>query len=212
MSVFAANRKTPIADMFDSIRQGSVVAISLADDETLSNGDRKQLVDFIEQSDQLARLHAPSTPPSLCIESACWAAQTMHFFVRILLNRIETEVNLPASLAASEPSGTEASHHWSVDLVFRVLPDLERRCSAANSLDPLRNTIRQVAGRWPLSATGIECEFAPKAKDTVLESPSLRRELLDRVYARGGGETVRWPELKRELSAIEADRSLDGWT
>jgi len=197
--------------MFDSIWQGGVVAVSIDDHESMSRADRERFLQLVDQADQLSRLHAIATPPPLCPDSACWAAQTMYFLCRVLLNRIETEVNLPAALVESEPDGRIASQHGSVDLVFRVLPDLERRCAGANALDPLRQTIRQLASRWPLSGVGIDCEFDVGAKQVVLADDSMRAELVDRISSRDPTQTLKWPELENERAAVASVRSRDAW-
>lgn len=172
---------TPVATMFDAIMQGSVIQVSLDDNVQLTPVDRQQLTNLLTAADKLARLHAPGQPPPLCIGSATWAAQTLHFFTRVLMNRIETDVALPDNLSKCEPLGSSATQHWSVDLVFRVLPDLERRCACADSLDPLRKTILSVASRWPLSALGIDTSMDETAKTVALSDNSLRAIWMDRM-------------------------------
>lgn len=191
---------TPLTNLLNAIWEGSVLSLSTSDDEHVGSDDQIQLHASIGRFDATARLHASGTPPPLCVPSACWAVQTMHFFARIFLDRIETNVAMPEHLVATEPTGRDACHHWSVDLAFRVLPDLERRCGNADALDPLRQTMRAVAGRWPLSSVGIDCEMAPASRAVVLSNESLRACLLDRLMASNRDTMAAWPELSDDIA------------
>lgn len=192
---------TPISDVFDAINQGSVVVVGTSDTHAISPTDEDRLRTLIRKTDRLARSDAPGDAPPLCDRSACWAAQTLHFLCRTLLDRIDVATELPADLAANRPSGTSASEHWSVDLVLRVLADIDRRCAGANQLDPLRTTIRELAAHWPLSAIGIQTDLSPKSMSVVLSHPTLRRILVDRIVARGDADRATLPCVADEIAA-----------
>ncbi|MCM2372357.1 hypothetical protein [Aporhodopirellula aestuarii] len=191
----------PVSDVFDAINQGSVVVVSSSDTHALTSDDETRLRTLITNTDRLARLDAPGEPPALCLRSAYWAAQTLHFLCRTLLDRIETGTELPPDLVASQPAGRTADEHWSVDLVFRVLADVDRRCAGANQLDPLRKTIADLARKWPLSAVGISGESTADSMKVVLSHTSLHRIMVDRIVTRGDTERAKLPCFADAIAA-----------
>jgi len=69
--------------------------------------------------------------------------------------------------ASSDPKPT-APHHYTVDLIFRFLPELYRLADRASSADPLCDGLRLWAAEWPLSSIGMSA-----IGDRFSSSPAL---------------------------------------
>jgi hypothetical protein len=80
------------------------------------------------------------------------------------------------------PPAPAASRHYSVDVVFRLLPDLWGLARAVSERDPLMNHLRTLATAWPLSSVGVpnvvECDVS-----VIRGHASLLRMYADRVIA-----------------------------
>ena len=126
--------------------------------------DLATLAEWLTQIESPYRMQLPNTPPPLDSSWAIWAVQQFYRASQLMIHRelgeqfiwmgLETE---PAELqgdSARELTAIDvASIHYSVDLHFRFLPDLERLTKAAMPSDPLLKQIDAWAERWPLSAT-----------------------------------------------------------
>lgn len=140
---------------------------------------------ILAAADQLARLHAPKSPPPFELNAAVWAARVMQFACHRLVDKVEVDTSLPDELVRGEPAGRDPADHWSVDLVFRSWWDLVRRSFAANEQDTLNDTLLQVATRWPLAAVGTSAVCLSDRLDIVCSNRCLRLIYVDRVVARG---------------------------
>lgn len=110
--------------------------------------------------EQEYRKHLPATPPLPDPLALHWSLRAFWHCLRNLGDR-EAQPEKPTEVA---PEAT-AAVHYSVDLLFRFLPDLYRlarareasaRVSVATS--PLLIQIQQLAADWPLSGVGIPLE------------------------------------------------------
>lgn len=129
------------------------------------------------------RLDFPGEAPPLSPAGARWALAQLHAACRFAVYRdvessqIEEALNIPCPSAAVE------SQHYSVDLLFRFLPDLYRLTKSASQDDPLCTHLRRWAVEWPLSSVGMPGLEAvdPSA---VVEHAGLLRLYVDRIIAR----------------------------
>lgn len=93
------------------------------------------------------------------------------------------------------PTDRDVSAHYSVDLTFRLLPDLYARAKAASRDDPFLNHIEQWANDWPLSSVGI-AGVASEDIDELLRDDSLRILYVDRILARKDRARLHHPEVQ----------------
>lgn len=132
---------------------------------------------------------APGTAPDLDLPAALWGGLVVHWACWAILDRGQANVSLPDLLKSDRASPSSPSAHWSVDLMMAVWPDVDARCKRISENDPLKETIEELAVRWPLSAIGIrldnetiESTIIPStAWKTVTGHPSLRRIAMDRA-------------------------------
>ena len=166
-----------------------------------SNSDA--IADWLRKAEAEYREQLPGVPPALNLPLAVWATQQFYRAAQLMVYRelgeefiltgLETE---PAELAIGEANAPEiASIHYSVDLLFRFLPDLERLTKAASLADPLLKQIEAWAERWPLSSARMKRQVEIREKlEPILRNRCLRIMYIERVL---DGSSV---------SADEADR------
>ena len=118
-----------------------------------------------------------------------------------------------------EPGSSEV--HYSVDVVFRHLPDLLKFATSAAENDPLVEHLRHWTRQWPLSSVGV-----PDVSDiTIYEIASnagLLRLYVDRIIATRDASRLNdcavrdavqsalglYPDLAPELSVLLRDDDM----
>lgn len=108
------------------------------------------------------------------LERFYWAAQ------RIAYQHLDQTWNEKDS---SPPAMTPESC-YSVDIVFRFLPDLVRLSRSSETNSQLTETLQRWARDWPFSSVGIALSEEVNI-DGFLSHPSLRMMYIDRVIATG---------------------------
>lgn len=159
--------------------------------------------EFLANFESLYRLNIPGEPPRLDLEAALWAA--VHYYkacqYAVFREHGPDFAFTPAERAIAALESPDS--HYSVDLVFRFLPDLMAFCRSATE-DPLHQELLKWARQWPLSAVGIieahEVDIAP-----LLGSASLMQVYADRAIESGD---VRALQSARGAQAIEESLGL----
>ena len=173
-----------------SLSTGAMIQVTIAGRAPENAEDLASAKELLIEVDAIARLHAPSSAPQLNIESSLWAARVMRYCCRMLVDRVETQTDLPKSLA-EQPSLDSAQNHWSIDLIFRSWWDLVSRAKKLSSNDPLNQTIDSVTRNWPLAAVGTNTNFDTSQLDTIWNHDCLRRLLVDRIVRRQDKELIK---------------------
>jgi hypothetical protein len=140
----------------------------------------------------------PGQAPSLVLPAARWAAVMLYRGCQLAVWRqhtVEKVLSLPAP-AAPEPGSQQpaASIHYSVDLAFRFLPDLERWARRRSPQDPLIEQTRRWGESWPLSSVGMQ-DVVPRHVDVLTEHPGLLRYYADRIIARRDAARLEDPQV-----------------
>lgn len=126
--------------------------------------DAPALRDRLAALDAACRLEAPGIAPAFDAEAAQWAATMFCQACQFTVYR-DADAETVAKALAPPPLGRHgdpgdrvraASLHWSIDLVFRYLPDLYRLARGLSEADPLVAQLARWARAWPLSAVGIK--------------------------------------------------------
>ena len=110
--------------------------------------------------------------------AALWGAEMMYAACQCLAFREIDEAELTRRLSRPFSGRPDASAHYSVDLTFRMLPDLYHRARSASRNDPLVARLQEWAEDWPLSSVGMpeatreNLPANPKRIDAILEDPS----------------------------------------
>ncbi len=146
--------------------------------------DLRQATVVLCDAERVLRAAAPATPPALNAEVAVWALRVFGWAGYTALDRQQERTTLPDELSPSRPDTLRLDNHWSVDVVFRFLPELCQRAERIAPEDDLHATLEAIAAAWPLSTVGMPVEWSAESLQRVLSDRSLSRILVDRVAAR----------------------------
>jgi MoxR-vWA-beta-propeller ternary system domain bpX4 len=205
-----------LSSLLERGRVQAPVPNELSEDE-LRAGDAV-LLDFEAQY----RKVLPGTPPRLDRAAARWGAVQFLRGCQFTVYRDVPAELIEQELAPSCPLPTTPAVHYSVDLVFRFLPDLVRFARSAAEGDPLVNHLMHWARDWPLSSVGIvgvdavdvngfvaDSALLALYVDRILEAGDLGRLTDERVRDAARTALGLHPELAPEVAAA-LDRPVEG--
>ncbi len=138
--------------------------------------------------EQIWRMQCPGDAPQFSVEVADGAAQVALAISQAIVYR-ETEIEetmrviVGAGFALDGLIDECPSAHYSVDLVFRFLPQLLERAERVSVDDPLADLIIRLLRRWPLSSVGVQ-RIQLTEVPSPLRHPSLWRMYIDRIIQR----------------------------
>lgn len=150
----------------------------------ISAEEKSAAVDILARYERIWRRECPSSVPDYCPEATSWAAEQFCLACQFAIFRSVDEQAMYAALATSPPSSIRAEVHYSVDLIFRFLPDLLKFVHSASSDDPLEKILRVWANDWPLSSVGIPGVEVVDLK-VICDSPGLMTMYIDRIISFG---------------------------
>ncbi len=164
--------------------------------------------------DAVQRRELAGIAPALDTEAAAWAAERLYRGCQALVCRDLPPAEMEQMLRLPCPVEVSPAVDYSVDLVFRFLPDLVALARRVARSDPLVGGLQALGRDWPLSSVGIEGVGAVDST-RVLAHATLRQLYVDRILATGDTarlreETVRvavktalgaFPELAPDLAA-----------
>lgn len=167
-----------LTDLFED---GRVV---VAEFRPISPRQLREGDEVLSRFEHTYRRELPAPVPGFRIEAARWAACRFFRACQLAVFR-----DLPAETVDKELSGSFRSSltpedHYSVDLVFRYLPDVTRFARSAAEADPLIQHLQRWSQTWPLSSVGMP-DVGEVGVDGFSECPSLLRLYADRVIATG---------------------------
>lgn len=167
-----------LSDFLTELSQSGVGVVT--SDAPLRPGEGWQEV--LRQWDVERRLDLALDPPTLSLRAGEWAAIRLYRGCQSLVCREMPAPEIQRFLAVPCPEAHSPSVDYSVDLVFRFLPDLVAFARRVAQGDPLVAELLQLARAWPLSSVGIAGvgEVDPSA---FLGDPSLLQLYVDRILA-----------------------------
>ena len=130
------------------------------------------------------RLELPGTVPELQVAASRWAAVNVFRTCQFAVFRDEPVEAIDKELSHSIDNPITPEVHYSVDVVFRYLPDLMQFASSATDNDPLIGHLQRWACEWPLSSVGMS-EIGEVRVDDIADHPALLQLYGDRVVATG---------------------------
>ena len=157
--------------------------------------DLRSASEILAERARVVAADFPNPVPDCDLETAAWAAG--HFFsaCRFVLLRDAPIDEVRAQLCGAAPPGDPAVQHFSVDLVWRFLPDLDRLTTTLAPQDPLREIFRQWGGEWPFSSVGMKgIELRPSPE--LLSHAGLCRAYIDRIVACRDTSRLRDPQIR----------------
>lgn len=183
-----------LADIVPGLLEEGRVRISTPDAPT--DDERNSAGEAVRAFERRYRLDLPGAPPELSLPAALWAVEAFYCACQCLSFR---EIGAEDVQQMLQPySGKrDAAAHYSVDLTFRVLPDLIHRARAASRDDPLVAELISLATAWPLSSVGVDGVVVDDL-EAIFGNACLRRLYLDRVIAR------------EDMSRLSDRRARDG--
>lgn len=196
--------------------------------------EKSQASEWLADFERTWRLNQPGSPPPFSVVAATWAAESFFRAAQLLMFRDLPAEEVNRSLTnVPAPDDQLPENHYSVDLVFRFLPDLANFSQAIASDDPLTVQLRQWCCQWPLSSVGfkpwtdnvleLQASQNPQANvsqdtatqlnvDAFIGNPCLRIMYVDRILQRQDRSRFDHPsvvdEIKRVVGAYP-DSALD---
>jgi hypothetical protein len=161
-----------------------------------------QCQDELRQTDELARLELPGSPPPISMNAALWAAGVMYWACQCMVYREIPPEAVKHCLAFPCPVKPRPSAAYSVDLTFRHLPRVIALAGGLSPDDPLGEGLKNLARAWPLSSVGV-AGLGEVSVESFIGNPCLAQLYADRILAakdtaRAGDPRIR-PWLVRSL-------------
>jgi hypothetical protein len=176
-------------------------------------------LDIVREWDAANRLEFPGEAPALVPATAERAAELFYRACQFTVYRdvdAQTVATLFAEPVHDSAGGgpakpahqarrATAADHYTVDLIFRFLPELYRLAHRTSGADPLCDGLRLWAGRWPLSSVGMSSigmvGVNPDDLATVCEDGGLLRQYADRVIARRDVSRLADPRVRAAVQS-----------
>ena len=174
----------------------------------LSAEERAAAEHALTEQETLLRQEFPSLPPPLDLPAAMWAAEMFWRACQLAVYRELDAAAIEELLSAPCPPCSPASGHWSVDLVFRFLPDLARHAARAAEGDPLVVRLRDWAANWPLSSVGM-AGIEPRRVADLATDRGLVQLYVDRILAKKDWSRLAEPAVQAAVrSSLGAHQNL----
>lgn len=188
-------------------REGSVLVEGQM--ASFEEADLHQAGELLKQVYSQQVLEMPLTAPSFDAAPATWAAQYLYHAVQLIMIRDLDEEAIREHLKTFD--GTKSSETiFSVDLVFRYLPDLFKLAKGLAPDDPLVKQLKTEALKWPFSSVGIDLTEEIN-ESTILGHPSLRYAYMDRIIAMRDEKRLNKPELTELAREVLGEHAADLW-
>lgn len=178
---------------------GHVRAAAIAEEG--KNASDEALNAVLEDCHRTTRMEFPGEPPEFLLPQARWAAEQFYRACQLCVFRDAGPEVVEAALSVRCPASPAAAQHYSVDLVFRFLPDLMRHATTASPSDPLVAHLRSWAVEWPLSSVGIPDVEDGADLGPIVEHPGLLRLYVDRIVARGDARRLTHQKVSSAVRA-----------
>jgi hypothetical protein len=174
--------------------------VSVSSVGPLSGNEVREADEVLRVSERRYRVELPAAAPVFAVAAARWAATRFYRACQFTVYREVPEKLLERELDDLPCQGVAPETHYSVDLVFRYLPDLVNFAATAAERDPLVEHLRRWAGQWPLSSVGIR-GLEDVCIDGFADCPSLMGLYADRIIAKGDTSRVSDPRARQAVQS-----------
>jgi hypothetical protein len=144
---------------------------------------RDEALKVLANCHDLLAAEFPGVPPAYDPQAALWGACMFYRAAQLAVFRALGPDAVEAAFRDPAPPNDTPSAVWSVDVVFRFLPDLYRLSAGLATEDPLSLKLMEFARAWPLSSVGLRNVDVDTTKLIWLDDDGLRRLYVDRVIA-----------------------------
>ena len=128
----------------------------VACDQRVGEGELASIADLLTQFEREYRMTLPAAAPSWDLAAAQWSALMLYRSCQCVVCRdIDAEEAVGLLNQPRAPSSASLDSHYSVDLLFRFLPDVVSRAGFLGEEDPILNVLYQWCRVWPLSSVGV---------------------------------------------------------
>lgn len=160
----------------------------------------EDVASVLSEAEAQVRAELAGDPPTFLPHAAAWATLQFYRACQFSVSRDVPPKIVLKELSREYPGKDDLDTFYSVDLIFRFLPDLYRIVNRLAPEDVLLGVLRTWAHRWPLSSVGIrlEQEFSIEA---WAGSFALLRLYCDRITAEDATDRVRDTRVRRLLQA-----------
>ncbi len=183
-----------LTDLFED---GRVVASEV---EPISEQELHEGDELLARFEREYRLDLPAPLPEFQAAAGGWAACKFYRACQFVVFRDESAQRLDQELSGAYGARLTPAVHYSVDLVFRYLPDLKRFAASASESDPLLQHLVRWARQWPLSSVGMP-ELDDIAIDGFADDRSLLQLYADRIIATGDASRLSDPRVREAVRA-----------
>jgi hypothetical protein len=171
-----------------------------SDDAGEEDGVNAALAEY----EAICRAEFPGTPPPFSLSCGLWALNAFHRACQFVTYRNVDAEAIAAELEKPCPDEAAVSRHYSVDLVFRFLPDLYRLSHTASEADPLCDHLRRYGAEWPLSSVGMT-GVRPRDLGGIVGHRGLLALYVDRLIARNDTSRLSEPVIRAAVRAALGD-------
>lgn len=154
--------------------------VRLTTDAPPDDADVTEAIGKVVEFEKAMRLDLPGIAPSVDESTLQWALVAFYHACQFQVYRNLGVSSLSGRFAAEPPRGSTAEAHYSVDLVFRFLPDLVKLARNGSPEDPLLATLSEWCEAWPLSSVGVS-NLTPPHCEPILADECLLRIYVDRI-------------------------------
>lgn len=181
--------------------------VALARSAARSNVDEERM--FLSGAELVWRANIAGKPPKFDTVIAHTASRVLLALCQAViyreteihdLTKLLSETNLPTGPAHSD----DPSAHYSVDLLFRFLPQVIQRAKRISESDALIPLMLDVLRPWPLSSIGVR-ELCPPVScpslQPILCNKSLWRMYVDRIISKQDIERLQHSEARAAVAS-----------
>ena len=150
--------------------------------------------------DRGQRQNLAGIAPDLDLAAAQWAAVRLYRACQALVCREMPQPEMEKMLREPCPVSASPAVDYSVDLVFRFLPQVAALARRVAQSDSLVEELRALGRAWPLSSVGME-HLGTIDAARILAHPSLRQLYIDRILLSGDTSRLLDPEVRAAANA-----------
>ncbi len=161
----------------------------------LTDGDA-----LIADYEQLSRLDMPGNAPQFDAAAGRWAAVKLFRACQFAVFRDIDAQTMSQELDEPWTAAKTPAVHYSVDLLFRFLPDLAKFATSAAEQDPLLETLNAWGRQWTLSSVGMP-GIEPANIDGFRDDASLMQLYVDRIIAARDMSRLEIPAVRKQAAS-----------
>jgi len=166
----------------------------------LSEEEQREADELLTSYEAVHRLSLPTRAPEFDIAAAHWAGKQIFHACQFIAYRDHGVEAIHATLQADLGMVRTPGVIYSVDVLFRYLPDLIKLARSESERDPLLDCLNRWAAEWPLSSVGL-LGFSEGCIDGIVEHRSLMQLYVDRIIANVDESRLSDPRVRDEVRA-----------